>query len=204
MNAMKDNLQARKTKERQLKVHKELLVESVRKYVLPAFAKMGFEVVPRIQGSSNVDRKSEGIFPLGSLRRARIDGGADLVEVQFMTYGRAAFRINACAVPKQGIRTLAGQRTADQIEAGGLHDHFEMYEYPRVWKWFALWLWRFRQPNQAAYDNLAVRVAGFVSEIERAITEGQLGPHMRRISFQGKVRGSDLKAQGPIIGDEKA
>ena len=52
------------------------------------------------------------------------------MEIQFSSHGRAAFRINACAVPKDGIMTLGGQRTAEELEAGGLHDHFETHGRP--------------------------------------------------------------------------
>jgi hypothetical protein len=64
-------------------------------------------------------------FPFGLLRRFKADGGVDLVEIQFSTYQRAAFRINACAVPKEGLPTPGGRRTADELDAGGLDDHFE-------------------------------------------------------------------------------
>jgi hypothetical protein len=34
---------------------------------------------------------------------------------------------------------------------------------------------------QADYDKLVLRVAGFLPELELALREGNLGPHMRRI-----------------------
>jgi hypothetical protein len=149
-------------------------------HILPFFIQQGFVVTPRIPGSP-VDRKSLDIFPFGGMRRARDDGGVDLVEIQFKTYKRAAFRINATAVPKAGMMTAGGHRTAEELDAGGLHDHFEMYASPRLWIWFSLRFWWFRSPVLSEYEMLALRVVSFLPEIDLALREGELGPHMRRI-----------------------
>lgn len=178
----KNQLQARREKEHKLRRHKEFLIESVRTRILPIFIQQGFSATPRVL-SGPVDRKSADIFPFDLLRRTRRDGGVDLVEVQFMTYQRAAFRINACAVPKEGVMALGGHRTAEQLDAGGLHDHFEMYASPRLRRWFSLCFWRFRTPVQSDYDRLALKVAAFLPEVELALREDKLGPHMRKIAI---------------------
>jgi hypothetical protein len=178
--ALLDKLQARRAKEHKLRKHRDLLVESVRTHILPVFVQQGFALTPRVHGSPQ-DRKSAGAFPFERLRRARPDGTVDLVEIQFMTYQRAAFRINACSVPKEGIMTLGGHRTSEELDAGGLHDHVEMYACPRWRIWFSLRFWHFRMPVHSDYDKLALRVAGYLPEIELALREGKLGPHMRRI-----------------------
>lgn len=188
--ASKDSLHARNAKERKLRQHKELLVESVRIYILPVLINAGFIVGPRAHRVSD-DPKTSGIFPFGLLRRMRHDGGVDLVEIQFMTYQRAAFRINACAVPKEGMMTLGGHRSAEELDAGGLHDHFEMYASPRWRRWFSLHFWRLRAPAQSNYDKLALQVAGYLTEVDRALREGRLGPHMRKVIIplpQGQIK----------------
>ena len=182
---LKDRLQAGRAKEHNFRKDRDLLLESVRSHILPVFIQQGFIVSPR-RHRDPVDRKSMDIFPLGEMRRARPDGGVDLVEIQFKTYKRPAFRINATAVPKEGMMTAGGHRTAEQLEAGGLHDHFEMYASPRWWIWFSLPFWWLRSPKQSAYEKLALRVASFLSEIDLALRERKLGPHMRPILFQGK------------------
>jgi len=109
-----------------------------------------------------------------------------------MTYGRAAFRINARVVPRPGITTLGTHQTAEELGAGGLHDHFEMYAHPRWWVWYSLRFWRFRTPVQSAYDRLASRAAAFLPEIELALRDGKLGPHLRKIVIpQGIVKPSE-------------
>jgi hypothetical protein len=195
----KNELRARKAKEREAKRRKDLLEESVRTHLLPVLVQQGFAVAPLAQRGP-VDRKWVGTFPFGQLRRTRTDGGVDLVEIQFMTYGRAAFRINACAVPKDGMMTAWGHRTAEELSAGGLHDHFETHARPWLRRglralgleslggWFSVWHWPHRSLTQADYDRLALRVADFVPEIELALRDGRLGPHMRRISYPGKAR----------------
>jgi hypothetical protein len=167
----------RRAAERRLRAHRDLLIEGVRRHILPVFIRQGFVV-------SEVSSDSAGVFPLGHLRRNRKDETVDLVEVQFMSLRRAAFRINACTVPKEGIRTLGGQRTGDEVDvAGGLHDHFEMYASPRWRRWFSLPFWRFRTPTETDYDDLARRVATMLPEVELALLQGKLGPHVRKITF---------------------
>jgi hypothetical protein len=176
----RNKLRARKAKEQKLRKHRDLLVESLRAHLLPVFIQQGFAFAPRVH-SVSADRKTAGIFPFELLQRARPDGGVDLVEIQLMTYGRAVFRINASAVPKEGLMTLGGHRSAEELEAGGLHDHVEMYACPRWRIWFSLRFWSLRPPVQSHYERLALRVARFVPEIELALREGRLGPHMRRV-----------------------
>jgi hypothetical protein len=176
---LKDNLQARKAKERKLRKHKDLLLQSVQTHILPVFVQHGFSVTPGTRRGPD-DRKSADTFPF-ELRRARPDGGVDLVEIQFMTYQRAAFRINAGMAPREGMMTVTGHRSAEEVCVHWLNEFFEMYASSRWRSWFSLWLWRFRTPVQSDYDKLALRVAGFLPEVELALREGKLGPHMRRV-----------------------
>jgi hypothetical protein len=173
-------LSARRETERKNHSHKEALLRSVESRILPVLLKQGFV---RVSQPSPVvaDAKHADTFPFDLLRRQVHDGATDLVEIQFQSYGRAAFRINACTVPKEGMMTLGGLRTGDQISAGGLHTHFEMYQWPRLWKWFALSFWHFRNPDQASYDALASRVMTYPPEIDLALREDRVGPHMRHI-----------------------
>ena len=180
-----DTVEIPKTREQRLRKHRDLLVESIRANILPALAQQGFAIVPRTHPP--VDPKSVGIFPFGQLRRARPDGGLDMVEIQLMTYQRAAFRINACAVPKEGMRTLGGHRNTEECLALGVHD-LEMYACPKWWIWFSLWFWRFRSPAHAEYEKLALRVAGLLPEIEQALSERKLGPHVRRLVLSARLR----------------
>jgi hypothetical protein len=199
---LKNKLRARKEKGQKLRKHRDLLVESLRTHLLPVFTQQGFALAPRVHRVAN-DRKTAGIFPFESLRRARTDGGVDLVEIQLMTYGGAVFRINACAVPKEGLMTVGGHRNPDELEAGGLHDHFEMYACPRLLIWFSLRFWSLRPPVESHYEKLALRVARFVPELELALREGRLGPHMRRIVFPFKLRDGGSSVTRPSSRDNQ-
>lgn len=170
---------------RALKARQRLdwLIQSLRAHLVPALMKQGFELRPPEVHRGPVDREYVLSFPpWGRLIRAR-EGGVDLVEIQLAPYRDAAFRINACAVPKEGMITCGGHRTAEELDAGGLHDHFEMYACPRLWMYFFVWRWPWRSPTLADYDKLALRVAGYVPELELALREGRLGPHMRKVVF---------------------
>src|SRR5215472_2483378 len=188
----KNRLRARGAREQKLKKHRDFLLHSIRMHLLPAFIQQRFTPDPAPVEGAPVDRKYKGTFPF-ELRRVRPDGGVDLVEIQFKTYHRAAFRINVCAVPKEGMITLGGHRTVEDLHASGLHDHFETHARPwlrpllralglePLGEWFSLWLWYLRYPKQADYDRLVLRVAGVLPELELALREGKLGPHVRRI-----------------------
>ncbi len=189
---LRDKLKARRATEQKLRKHRELLIESVRRHVLQAIIQQGFTVAPRRVQQGPVDRKSVGIYPFEQMQRARPDGGVDLIGIQFMTYQRAAFRINACAVPKEGMMTAGGHKTAEECIALGVHD---LETHARPWlrsvlkalgleplgAWFSLPLWWFRSPKQTDYDKLALRVVGLLPEVDAALREGELGPHMRRM-----------------------
>src|SRR5260370_2258864 len=97
---LRDKLKARRATEQKLRKHRELLIEIVRRHVLPAIIQQGFTVAPRRVQQGPVDRKSVGIYTFEQIQRTRPDAGVDLVGMQFMTYQRAAFRTNTCAVPQ--------------------------------------------------------------------------------------------------------
>lgn len=172
---------AAENRHRSLKVkeHRDLQIQSIRTHLLPALNKQGFEPAPLVQRGS-VDRESVLGFPLGQLIRAR-GAGVDLVEIQFASHRRAAFRINAGVAPKEGMMTSTGHWPAEEVCVQWLTEFFEMYDSPRWRIWFSLLFWRFRMPVQVDYDKLALRVAGLLPEVELALREGKLGPHMRKI-----------------------
>ena len=189
-----DKLRARRAKEREAIKRKGLLRESVRAHLVPALIRQGFAFDPR-QVDRPVEPKAVGISPFGQLQRSRPDGGTDLVEIQFMTYQRPAFRINACAVPKGGMMTPSGHRTAEECIVLGVKD---LYSHARPWlrpllralrleplgEWFSVWHWPLRTPTKGDYDKLAIKAVGILPELESALRDGELGPHMRRLPMK--------------------
>ena len=181
MSASQQELEKRRKKESRLRVHRTLLIQSLSEHLVPALTRHGFSAIAKDGGT--VDSITRATLPFGVLRRLRADGGTDLAEVQLKAHGNAAFRINACQVPREGLMTLGGHRAVQELEAGGLHDHYEMYAQPTLRRWFALWFWIFREPSKERYDKLVIDVARFLPEIDDALQLGQLGPHMRFIRF---------------------
>jgi hypothetical protein len=183
----KNALSARRARarEREAKRRRDLLEESVRTHLLPALIKQGFEPAPIVALSGPVYPEFLRSFPSwGKLIRVR-EEVVDLVKIQFSTYGRAAFRINACAVPKGGMMTPAGYRTAEECVELGVCD-LEMCAHPRWFIFFSFFslfsqgFWRFRSPVRSDYEKLALHVAGLFPELELALRDGKLGPHLRR------------------------
>jgi hypothetical protein len=163
----------------QVKAHRAFLLDSIQDNLLPVITERGFEAARRDKRIPT-DREFELSFPLGQLYRPK-QTGVDLIEIQLADYRRPAFRINAGVAPKDGMMTFTGHWPAEQICVGWLNESFEMYASPRWQTWFSLWFWRFRAPLKSDYDNLALRVASYLPEIELALREGKLGPHMRKI-----------------------
>lgn len=159
---------------------------------MPVFIKRGFAVTPlRHQGP--VEREFELSFPSwGRLIRVR-ESGLDLVEIQLAPHRRAAFRINAGVVPRNGLTTLGGHRPAEDVAVHWLNEYFETHARPwlrpglravglePLGAWFGVRQWPHRSPTQRDYDTLALRGAGCVPELEVALREGKLGPYIRRI-----------------------
>lgn len=185
----KSRVKALATKER-----REWLIQSIRTHLLPALTKQGFEVAPLVHRSP-VDREFEESFPeWGRLIRAT-ESGIDLVEIQLATRRRAAFRINAGVVPKEGIITLTGHHPAEEVAVHWLDQYFETHAHPwlrsslralrlePLGTWFSVWHWPYRSPTQSDYDKLVLRVADLVPEVELALREGKLGQHVRKVAI---------------------
>jgi hypothetical protein len=160
----------------------DLLIRSIQAHLMPVLIGQGFEVVPLVTRGP-VDREFVLTLPLGRLRRIR-DSKVDLVEIDFARHRRAAFRINAGVAPKNGLITLTGHWPAQDLYVEWLNEFFVMYTYPRWSIWFSVWRWPWRPPSQHDYDKLAQRVASFIPELESALREGSLGPHMRKVVIQ--------------------
>jgi hypothetical protein len=86
--------------------------------------------------------------------------------------------------------TAGGHKTAEECLALGVHNletHARPWLRPMlralriepVGQWFSVWHWPLLSPLRADYDNLALRVVEILPELELALREGTLGPHMR-------------------------
>jgi hypothetical protein len=146
---------------------------------VPLFLDHGFVVAPLVHRGP-VDREFTASLPLGRLRRTR-ETGVDLVEIEFARYRRAAFRIQAGVAPKGGMMTFTGHWAAEDLYVGWLNEYFEMYASPRRRTWFSVRHWPWQTVVQDDYGQLAQRVSEFTPELESALRDSRLGPHMRRV-----------------------
>jgi hypothetical protein len=170
-----------KNRRTSVKERRGWLIQSLQTHLLPVLLEQGFAVAPAVAPghSGPVERELVLALPLGRLVRHR-EGGVDLIEIDFRKYRRAAFRIAAGVAPKEGLMTLTGHWPAEDIHVGWLNEFYVMYALPRWRVSFFTWHWPYQSPTQGDYQRLAQRVAGFVPELELALREGGLGPHMRR------------------------
>ena len=175
------------------------LIESLQRYLLPSLIQQGFNVAQLDVRRPPIDRRYVQAFPLGRLVRAR-ESGVDQITIQLATYDRNAFRINASIVPPKEILTTHNRLPEVRgFLAKGLSEHFEMYASPQLWAWFAWgWFsvrhWPFQSPVQNDYEKLALRVASYAPELELALREGKLGPHMRRMLLPYYVPNTDARS----------
>jgi hypothetical protein len=194
LTPFKKKLRIRRAKEQEARRRRALVEESVRIHLIPALIKLGFESAPPRLQEEPEDRKYSGCFPSWGRLVRRREPIVDQVEIQFSSYGRAAFRINAAAVPRDGMMTFGGHKTAEECLAFGVHDletHARPWLRPglRVFRleplgaWFSLWHWPGLSPKQSDYDKVALRAAAILPELELALRAGKVGPHLRRFEM---------------------
>ena len=170
-----------------MKKERRWLINAIRNRLLPEFVRRGFKIVPISKGGL-IDRELIYNSPFGTLRRPG-SRGFELVEVQLITYGRAAFRILAGAAPPNGLETFNGHIAAEDILVGWLDESFEIYQYPLLWSclpslaYFSIKPWQKRASSQEDYDALAQWVASLIPEVELALRDGKCGPHVRLVKI---------------------
>jgi hypothetical protein len=157
------------------------LIDGLRRHLIPAFEKVGFEVVP-LMGDEASSREFRTAFPYGRLQRAS-QAGIEMVEIQLDKHGDAAFRINAGVAPAGGIHhPLVGHIEQEKLRVHDLSRHFEAYGWPLLRRWFSVRrAWFGSSPTKVDYENLVAGNLGLVQEVEDVFRHGRLGPHIRKV-----------------------
>jgi hypothetical protein len=170
------------------KKQRDALLQAVRTQLLPLFLRNGFTVAPLTNDREPVDRELIASHPLGRLRRWREDGsGVDLVEINF-SRDRRAFRLQAGVAPAQGVRGYLGVCPAEDALVGWLDQFFEMYASPTWRRWFKVRRWPWGPaPRHEDYEKLARDVGNLLPEVEAALRDGHVGPHIRRVVLGPRV-----------------
>jgi hypothetical protein len=177
------------------KQRRDWLTQSVRTHLLPVVIKHKFEVAPPQELPEPVDRDFLLRFPpWGRLMRRR-ELVVDLIQIQFASYGRAAFRINAGVVPRDGLTTTTGHRSVEEAAVDWLDEYFETHARPwlrpglkalglePLGAWFSVWRWPYQTSVKEDYEKIALYAASSVPELELALRDGRLGPHVRRVTI---------------------
>jgi hypothetical protein len=177
------------------KTRRKWLIDAVRTYVVPAIMAHGFQSAPARPSPPPVDREYRVSFPdWGRFVRDR-DSVVDILEVQFASYGRAAFRVSAGTMPKTGLTTWAGHRAPDET---GVHYLEEWYEsdarpwlksgrwtfyLPPLGSWYSVWPRPWRAITEEDYAHLARSAGGQIGDIDIALRNKQVGRNLRRVSL---------------------
>jgi hypothetical protein len=183
------------------KQRREWLKNSIRAHLLPLLINQGFKVAPPLLLSPPADRVYVLSFPSwGRLIRTR-ESGVDLIEIQFATYQRAAFRLNAGVVPTDGLQIASrGPLPSEGIAVHWLDEWFETHARPwlrpmlkamglePLGAWFSVWHWPYQSPRPEDYEKLVLRAASVMPELELALREGRLGRHVRRVVLPSRDR----------------
>ena len=163
------------------------LIEAIRLQLLPLFLARGFELVslPKSKQGTN-DREFLASFPFGRLRR-RIETGFEQVEIQLAPHSRAAFRLNLGIVPAGGVDGVLGRISADDAGVHALPKYFTLYSCPFFSLNFSVhrWVWSRRQRTEDEYRALVARVESLLPEVDGALRNGKIGPHIRRTVIRG-------------------
>jgi hypothetical protein len=172
------------------------LIDSLQQHLVPALVQQGFEAGKAEASRPFVDRKFVKAFPFAKLIRVR-ESAVEQISIQLASNDRCAFRINASVVPPKKMVT-AKLPPVVGLEGKGLSEQFEMYEYPILWAWltagwFSVRTWPFQTPSLKDYEKLALRVSTYVPELDLALSESKLGPHMRRALLPYYVPGDSPK-----------
>jgi hypothetical protein len=161
--------------------------QSVRAYLVPALVNIGFVVDPKSGGFDEGEdvEKLQGTSPSwGQLVRIR-GATRDRIGIQFSTYGRAAFTINASArlqVSEDKERLLYSFRTDARAR---FRPVLRALRLGNQGSWFSLFCWRLRSPVQAKYDKLSLKAVLIVPDIDTALRENKTGPNVLRL-YQAK------------------
>lgn len=152
--------------------------------MVPEFAKKNFETVMLHSSEKHpIDRELIASMPFGLLRR-RTDRGIEQVEINLSAHGRAGFNINLGVVPLAGIESSMGHIEAERVLVTWLDCYFVLCARRRFFTPFLVrrpWLSR-RPITEADYDRLVDQVVALLPEIDQALSDKKIGPHIRRVS----------------------
>jgi hypothetical protein len=163
------------------------LMEAIRSQLLPEFLARGFVLTPLPRAEQGpTDREFLVSFPFGRLRRS-VDHGFEQVEIQLAPRGRAAFRLNFGLIPTGGVKGGLGHIVVDDAGVHSLPERFALYSCPFFSMNFSVrrWMWSKRERTEDEYRALVARVVDLLPEIEDALRNAKIGPHIRHTVIKG-------------------
>ncbi|WP_139942892.1 hypothetical protein [Fulvimonas soli] len=159
------------------------LLKAIGEMLLPEFLRKGFEnfTLPRSMVGP-VDREFIISHPFGLLRR-HSERGIEQVEIHLASKARGAFNLTFGVIPRGGIDSVFGRIDAGESLVTWMDEFFGLYCNPKSFKPFAVhgrW-WSRKEVTEADCIALVNKVINLIPEIERALSKGEVGPHVRRM-----------------------
>lgn len=167
-----------------MKKERRWLIDSIRNQMLPEFARRDFEIVKLHSSEQHpIDRELIASLPFGLLRR-RTDRGIEQIEINLSAHGRAAFNINIGIVPDTGIESSTGYVEPERVLVTWLDCYFVLCARRRFFAPFSVrHPWWSRLPiTEADYEQLVDRVVALLPEVDQALSNKKIGPHIRKVS----------------------
>jgi len=159
-----------------------MLIEALRKVLLPALATRGFVALP-LDGQDARSAEIRTAFPFGRFRRPG-GSGFEQIEIQLDKRGRPAVRINAASVPKEGITHAVGPVACEDVWIHHLDRFVELYRFAPLRLWFSLPRRQRNEPTPQAYEDMVCRIADLLPVLEGALGDSGAGRwdlHVRRV-----------------------
>lgn len=156
------------------------LINALRKSVVRSIEARGFENVP-FGKTDIVDREFKQSFPFGRFRRKSLNG-LHLLDIEFAVQGKAKFRINAGVFPAEGFVDILSQTVLP--EEAWVHTLLKSYVLAGGSKrnnWFYVSHWFWQTPTRQQFEDLASTASALIPEIENALSNGTVGPHLKFI-----------------------
>lgn len=161
-------------------LHNKWLHKAIVEILIPVLQDRGF-AWHKQRPAREVGREIVLGLPFGSMRRTNTNS-VDIVEISLKKGDRSYFVLHAGSVPLKGARSwLTGRHyDADKIEICALEESWTMVNCKRLYalSYFGFRFKSLRTLSQEDYQDLIRRVVSYLPEIDDALRDGIIGPHM--------------------------
>lgn len=166
-------------------LHNKWLHAAIVDILIPALQDRGF-VWHKQRPASEVGREIVLSWPFGSMRRTNATS-VDIVEITLKKRDRSFFLLVVGSVPLEGARNWFTGRhySSEEIEICDLEELWQLVNCKRFFElsYFGFRFKSWRTLSQKDYRDLVKRVVSYLPEIDDALRNRSVGPHMTYAKF---------------------